>query len=330
MAECASFWGMMSVGDYGYERPPSLARGETENAVMRYDWQPGLEITHMMLDYFEHTGDQEFVRTRLAPMAEQYLLYYHSRFERDDRGILRITPAQSLETWANVVNPTPDVAAVRRNVDRLLALPKDLLPDSLVSLCRDLLPSLPEIPLKESEGVRVIDYAGEIHCARSNVENPELYPVFPYRVFGLDRPGLDIARATFARGLNQEGWGWHQCGMQAASLGLTDEAARILAANLRNSNEGFRFPVMWGPNYDWVPDQDHGANPMNTLQHMLLQADGRGIHVLPAWPKEWDVEFKLHAPHQTTVECTVKNGEILQLEVSPDSRQSDVIVFFEP
>ena len=39
-----------------------------------------------------------------------------------------------------------------------------------------------------------------------------------------------------------------------------------------------------------------GANLINTLQLMLLQADGEEILIAPAWPEGWDVEFKLHAP----------------------------------
>jgi hypothetical protein len=291
---------------------------------MRYYWQPGLELTHMMLDYYEYTGDETFVRERLAPMAEQYLLFYHTRFGRDANGKLRITPAQALETWANVVNPTPDVAALRQNVTRLLALPKGLLPASLVKVCRDLQPALPEVALKQADGVTVIDFAGEIHCQRSNVENPELYPVYPYRNFGLGRPGLDIARATFQRRMNKEAWGWQQSGMQAACLGLADEAAQILAANVKMGNPAFRFPVMWGPNYDWVPDQNHGGNLLNTLQQMLLQADGRKILVLPAWPKGWEAEFKLHAPYGTTVEGVVRDGKMLKLDVLPKTRKSEV------
>ena len=32
---------------------------------------------------------------------------------------------------------------------------------------------------------------------------------------------------------------------------------------------------------------------MIALQRMLLQYDGDEIYLLPAWPKDWDVEFKL-------------------------------------
>ena len=39
------------------------------------------------------------------------------------------------------------------------------------------------------------------------------------------------------------------------------------------------------------------------LQEMLLQTNGEQILLFPAWPKEWNVHFKLHAPGETTVEA---------------------------
>jgi hypothetical protein len=59
---------------------------------------------------------------------------------------------------------------------------------------------------------------------------------------------------------------------------------------------------------------------------MALQHDGRKIYVLPAWPKEWDVEFKLHAPHRTVVEGVVKDGKLVRLDVEPTGRMRDVVV----
>jgi hypothetical protein len=52
--------------------------------------------------------------------------------------------------------------------------------------------------------------------------------------------------------------------------------------------------------------------------------DGDEIRILPAWPKDWDVSFKLHAPRDTTVECVYRHGKIEKLEVTPASRRSDV------
>ena len=73
---------------------------------------------------------------------------------------------------------------------------------------------------------------------------------------------------------------------KAALLGLTDEAARILNKKCANSREGYRWPATWGPNFDWLPDQNHGGNLLETTQLMLLQSDGEKIRLLPAWPKQ--------------------------------------------
>jgi hypothetical protein len=50
-----------------------------------------------------------------------------------------------------------------------------------------------------------------------------------------------------------------------------------------------------------------------------------GIRLLPAWPKEWNVEFRLHAPGRTVVEGRIENGEVRELRVTPESRRNDVL-----
>ena len=83
---------------------------------------------------------------------------------------------------------------------------------------------------------------------------------------------------------------------------------------------------MWGPNFDWLPDQDHGSNLMTTTQLMLMQCYDDKIYLLPAWPREWNVSFKLHAPRQTTVECVYRDGAVSSLTVTPASRRADVVM----
>jgi hypothetical protein len=55
-----------------------------------------------------------------------------------------------------------------------------------------------------------------------------------------------------------------------------------------------------------------------------MQTLGETIHLLPAWPKTWDVDFKLHAPRQTSVEGCVRNGEFVSLKIVPEERREDV------
>ena len=59
---------------------------------------------------------------------------------------------------------------------------------------------------------------------------------------------------------------------------------------------------------------------------MLLQPVGRRLYLLPAWPRAWDVHFKLHTPAQTTVECVYRAGRVERLTVTPETRRPDVVL----
>ena len=72
--------------------------------------------------------------------------------------------------------------------------------------------------------------------------------------------------------------------------------------------------------------EDHGGVLMKAVQAMLLQTEGRKIFLLPAWPKEWDADFKLHAPYGTIIEATVRDGKVAKLKVTPEERRKDVTV----
>ena len=112
-----------------------------------------------------------------------------------------------------------------------------------------------------------------------------MYAVFPYRRHGINKPSLDMARRTFKMRRVKGNTGWNQDETQAALLGLAEEARRGLDDRLRRKHEGSRFPAFWGPNYDWVPDQDHGGNAMTALQTMLLQADETSSICFPPGPR---------------------------------------------
>jgi hypothetical protein len=64
---------------------------------------------------------------------------------------------------------------------------------------------------------------------------------------------------------------------------------------------------------------------MITLQAMLIQCDGDKIVLFPAWPKDWDVEFKLAAPKNTTVEGVYRRGQLESLKITPATRAVDVV-----
>lgn len=159
----------------------------------------------------------------------------------------------------------------------------------------------------------------------SNVENPELYPVFPYRIYGLGKPNLSLARNAFAARLFPQDTCWGQDGPESALLGLTAVAKKAAIDEFTDYGDE-RFIWFWKPGHDWIPDLDNGGGGMITLETMLMQSDRKRIQLLPAWPSDWTADFKLHAPYQTTVEGRVENGKITNLKVTPKSRAKDVVV----
>ncbi len=323
--ETLHFWGAYAQDNYGWKRT-NLAPGITENTYIRYYYSSALELLMMMLEFQAFTGDEAFVRETLLPFADAALAFYDRHYPRDAQGRLRIAPSQALETWQKAVNPLPPIAGLRRATADLLALPERLTSESERGFWRRLAAELPELPRGTLKGESVLTAAAQILEEAKNSENPELYAVFPYRLFGVGKPELDLARHTFAvrhvKGCN----GWRQDETQAALLGLAEEARKDLMQRVSMKHEKSRFPAFWGPNFDWVPDQDHGGNAMMALQTMLLQHEGRALFLFPAWPKDWDVEFRLHAPCNTTIEGMRKNGKLEQLQVTPPERREDLAI----
>jgi hypothetical protein len=114
-----------------------------------------------------------------------------------------------------------------------------------------------------------------------NHENPELYAVFPYPLYGMGKPDLAVARDTYKARIYPFAKCWGQDGIQAALLGLTAEAKKgVIEEFTSYGNQQFQW--FWSKNSDWIPDMDNGGAGMSTLQLMVLQCDGKSIQILPA------------------------------------------------
>jgi hypothetical protein len=333
--EIVHSFGLQPDWVYGLDRrgkPEGYAENRWGGAV---DISPGLELLGLMLDYYDYRQDDEFLQEELLPYAHDLLRYIETRFPERKAGKIVLCPIQSVETYWDTTDALPVVAGMQAVVRRILALPGDRVTNR--EFYRRVQALIPDLPVEEVDGVIVLAPARQYAPERKNSEAPPLYAIFPFRIFG---PGTALAPDSYRRAAAVAGSfqpfvlgrspeypsysGWQQHGMVAALLGLTEDARTILVNNCALTNPGYRFPAMWGPIYDSVPDIDHGANILTTLQLMAFQADGDQIHVLPTWPKDWDVSFKLHAPHDTTVECVYRRGRIEKLAVAPASRRKDV------
>lgn len=319
--ETMTAWGTFGGQDYGWDRT-GLEPKDVQCPWWDDAWNQGPELVNLMLDYYDYTKNEKFLRERVLPLANAVLTYFDTRFKKDARGKIILDPTQVVETyWTGVVNDAPTVAGLIAVTSRLTKLPiKSAFFTRMAKAC-------PDLPMEVKNGQRKLSPAKRYNPTTSNVENGELYGVWPFRVVSLSRPKLLTAAInSYDQRLNRLDNGWGYDGNVAALLGLTDEAARILTGKCQNSNAAYRWPATWGPNFDWLPDQNHGGNILNTTNLMLLQCEGDAIRLFPAWPQGWDAKFKLHAPKNTIVEATLKNGKITYVLVTPASRQKDIVL----
>lgn len=329
-------FGLPNPSEYGWKRPESYDKGMEYNAWLEYQWDTALEFCFMILEKQRYTGKDiseyiPLIKSTLRFFDEhyQYLARQRGRKALDEQGKLVLYPGSACETYKMAYNATSTIAALQTVSSRLLELP-EIQSDTITrNYFIEFLKRIPEIHTREIDGHKTISPAW-LWERINNVETPQLYPVFPWGIYGIGKPNLDIALNTWKYDKDvikfRSHVGWKQDAIWAARLGLIDEAKDLLIQKLESAET--RFPAFWGPGYDWTPDHNWGGSGMIALQEMLLQTDGEKILVLPAWDKSWNVHFKLHAPYNTTIECKLENGEIMLLKVIPESRRKDIIQLF--
>lgn len=326
-------YGLPDYAEYGQKRPPGFDKGVEYNAWLEYQWDTVLEFCLMMLEEQRYTGKDI---SRYIPFIESCLRFFDEHYQYlarqrgakalDGAGKLVLYPGSGAETFKMAYNASSTIAALTVITDRLLQLPAQYGTAEQRAWWLALSKRIPPISYMQFNGHTTIAPA-RVWERVNNTESPQLYPVYPWGIFGIGKPGLDTALNTwrydtFALKFRSH-IGWKQDNIFAARLGLREEAWTLNSLKLQSS--GRRFPAFWGPGFDWVPDHNWGGSGMIGIQEMLLQVDDRKILLFPAWPKDKDVHFRLQAPYNTTVEAVLKDGKLLNLTVLPESRRADVV-----
>ncbi len=323
--EAITPWGGEISAHYGWTPFVQRQRPEAECPYVSYYWSGAIELLVMMIESLRRR-DSQSLRAGLVAIADAVITFYDLHYPRGDDGRIRFEPAQSLETWHEAIDPLPEIAGLRYLLPMLLDLPAGMLGDGLADRCRRMLRELPDLPVGVIEGQRRL-LPGRHVDRKKNTENPELYAVFPYRLYGVGKPDLQLAEQTFDARQSRSAECWSQDDIQLALLGRAEAAAQnVLARAAPGAHSQSRFPVFFDAHKDWQPDIDHGGVMQLALQLMLMQTEGRLIRLLPAWPRRWSARFRLHAPYETVVEGEVIEGRITRLSVTPESRRADVVV----
>ena len=330
-------FGLPNRSEYGLDRPANYDKGMEYNAWLEYEWDTSLEFCLMMLETEQYSGKDimeyiPFIESCLTFFDEhyQYLAAKRGSKKLDGDGHLVLYPGSACETYKMTNNSSSTIAGLKTILSRLLELPSGYLTDPQKEKWQSMLKRIPPISTRICDGFTTIAPAKTWERI-NNTEVPQLYPVFPWGIYGFGKPDLDIAINTWNHDPEaikfRSHVGWKQDNIFAARLGLTKEAERL--SFLKMADSGRRFPAFWGPGFDWVPDHNWGGSGMIGIQEMLMQVDGDKIHLLPAWPEDCDVHFKLYAPKNTTVEVNVKAGKIEFIKVYPEERLKDIVSIFQ-
>ena len=304
--------GLPNPTEYGKHKPGDDP-GMDRNAWLEYQWDTALEFCSMIMQAHKYSGMDI---AEYEPLIRQTLIFFDEHYQYIAKklgvkplnadGKLMLYPSSGCETYKMAYNPSSVIAALKTVTEQWIEYKGDSL--------NNFLSRIPPIPLRTIEGDTCI--APAIVWARiQNIETPQLYPVFPWRVYGMGRDNLHIARNTYLKDPHavemHSTKGWKQDNIWAACLGLTDEAFKLNREKLADGP--YRFPAFWDPGYDWAPDCNKGGASMIGLQEMLLQEkpDG-GLLLFPAWPKNINAKFRLKATDGRTVEAEIKNGTIIE------------------
>jgi hypothetical protein len=331
--EALDVWGLCPVAP----RPDGLCGAQH----LTYHFSMGAENAWMNLQAHDVLG------TDIAPDLDWIagtMLFYDSFYrseakkrqekELGDDGKLVMFPANGLEFVGDATNPIDGVAAFTRVTGGLLKLPN--LPSALRQKLKSIEKTIPPIPVARRNGVLSLQPAKSWKGEYNKWEPIEMYAYWPYRLVGVTNPStIQLGRDSWdtipedrAR-LCKLDYSWMANVANMAALASPEKAKERAIYKMANTAAPqARFPAFFGPGHDWLPDFNWGGAGMTGVQEMLLAPEpgvtGK-LHLFPAWPKEWDVDFKLHAPGKTIVEASLKGGKLVSLKVTPASREKDIV-----
>ena len=194
-------YGLPCYPEYGTKRPAGFDPGMERNAWLEYEWDTCLEFCMMALEAQRYGGMDisvylPMIRSCLRFFDEhyQYLANMRGAKRLDGNGKLVLYPSSGGETFKGAYNSTSTIAALRTVAEALMGYAKENNDTSLTSYLLPFTSRIPDITVRDG----MIQPA--LHYERvQNTESTQLYPVFPWRMYGVGRPDLDIARNTYQR-----------------------------------------------------------------------------------------------------------------------------------
>ena len=231
--ECMQPWGDHFMGCYGPECEWKYRKDKHQyHPCHKYAWVGQLELSLMAIMRWQHTRDDEWFKKNALPSIREYVRYFDGHFKVDAKGRYHMYPAQAIETWQDCTNPMTEIAGLTRVTDLLIAMPDGVVSADDRAFFAKVRARLPELPTRKLGGQRagrptesaIVFAPAEIFKRHGNVETPELYCVFPFRLCSFEKPNAEIGRRTYTDGrFHKLYFGWAQDELNSAYLGMAEE-----------------------------------------------------------------------------------------------------------
>ena len=254
-------------------------------------------------------------------------------------GPLVLQPVSALGVCPGATNPADLVAGLRTLVPFLART--EQVPAAERQAMAALAARLPELPLATRGETEFLAPAAKFGRVVGALELPELHAAWPFGLVGVASPtGLELARATWDLAKEPRGEPRSPTSLRRgdvsgqptlallASLGLADASGKAAVAKLSDAAARARFPLSHGAP-ESGPDLASVAAGVAGLHAMLVasEPDPKGrIFLLPAWPRGWDVTFRVRAAGGTVVDGVVEGGRLTRLVTTPAERRDDIVL----
>ena len=329
--ETQSFWGADTAS--------SLAE---PNGMMHHHFTNNLEFCLLMELYYRATGDEVFLREQFFPALRGVLEFFRRYATSGSDGLLHLQPAGAVEIWPQMIDPQSEICGLHHFLPRAIDWAGQFEENNeLIGSWRDFLAHLPAVPIGRwhiesayDQGIHderwltrselredgiYLPAAGQTRerTQRVNMENAELYIVFPWNQVNLDSP--EPERRRIESTWNHRTWryqnnGWAQDTVQLARLGWREELRHAIREHAGSAQ---RFPN--GLFISPADSKFHGlltATPyfdsagvhLTALQEMFVQNQDGLLKLAPAVPESWSGECSLHALDGLRVELRVREG----------------------
>ncbi|WNH09438.1 DUF5703 domain-containing protein [Thalassobellus suaedae] len=184
-------FGLPNPAEYDWKRPEDYDPGMQHNAWLEYQWDTVFEFCKMMLEQKEYANlniekYNPFIISCLRFFDEhyQYLAKKRGRKTLDGNGHLVLYPGSAVETYKMAYNANSTISALKVISEKLLNVSSKELSDEDINYVKAFQTRIPPLNFREIDHHKVLAPAKSWERI-NNTEAAQLYPVFPWKLYGV-------------------------------------------------------------------------------------------------------------------------------------------------